>query len=78
MKNPDISTIMEDHTSLEVFEDLHVMVSFNFSFTVKINFCEANQKKVLQPMTMKDKKKQTQKHYLLTLSHICFDFTIMS
>lgn len=66
--------MMKDDTSLEVSEDLHVMVSFQDSSTVKTQVHKSYQKEVLQLMTMKDKKK----HYLLTLSHICFDFTIIS
>lgn len=49
--------MMKDDTSLEVSEDLHVMVSFQDSSTVKTQVHKSYQKEVLQLMTMKDKKK---------------------
>lgn len=51
--------MMKDDTSLEVSEDLHVMVSFQDSSTVKTQVHKSYQKEVLQLMTMKDKKNIT-------------------
>lgn len=56
--------MMKDDTSLEVSEDLHVMVSFQDSSTVKTQVHKSYQKEVLQLMTMKDKKKTLPSHAL--------------